>query len=238
MKTHISKKLLILAALICGAIAQTRPGTRSTPEDISSIRTGDYLRRDYIEKLNATHSSLKAETSGTAQLIQVSKESNGLQFSVIFNFHEGGYAFLVHGDGSFVELEGSSSSKPVLKVLTNRSFSLKFDAFPTETYRFVGDVNRYVATRMVVGKYRDQERRSYVFREDGWAIFPDRKFKYEIGTDHVLTHYDYFWDRGSDKFYAITKAAGKLNIFKTYGEMDESVDAKPILSLTVVSTRK
>lgn len=228
-------KLSIIVLLVSCAIAQTLPGPQTTRGNLRSIQTGDYLRRDYIEKLNATHSSLKAETSGTAQLIHVSREGDGVHFGAIFNFHEGGYTFLVRADDSFVELEGSSSSKPVLQVLTSHSFSLKFDKFPAETYLLVGDVHRYVAMRMIVGKYEDREGRSYAFLDDGWAIFPDRKFKYEIGTDHVLTHYDYFWDKGSDKFYAIKKVAGKLEVFKTYGEMDESVEAKPTLTLNIVS---
>lgn len=236
MQTHITAKLSVLALLVSGAIAQDQAPRPAG--DFRSVSTGDYLRSDYIEKLNATHSSLRAETSGTAQLIQVSRESGGLRFSVIFNFHEGGYDFLMREDGSFVDPDGFNHSNPVMKVLTARSFTLKFDKFPAATYQFVGNVNSYVGERMLAGKYQDHKGRPYVFRKDGWAIFPDRKFQYEIGLDHVLTGYDYFWDKDSKKVYAIKKTAGTLNIFKTYGEMDESVENRPILALRTVSGKE
>jgi hypothetical protein len=92
-----------------------------------------------------------------------------------------------------------------------------------------------------VGTYRDRRGLSYEFGEDGWAVFPDRKFKFEIGTDHVNgTGFDYFLDKGQASsplgasVIAFKWDRRVLQLFRTKEDKssdDEIPDRRPYLIL-------
>jgi hypothetical protein len=91
---------------------------------------------------------------------------------------------------------------------------------------------------VLAGRYVDDRGRNYLFGKDGWAIFPDRKFKYEVGIDHVLSGYDYFMDETARpiRTFEFKKVEGRLQIFEIRGEFpDEVVDKRPFVVLRAVS---
>jgi hypothetical protein len=139
-------------------------------------------------------------------LVIVNRHENLFNLEPIYNFHEGGDPFILHPDGSVTidERDSPYISNLSISVLSQDSFRLGFDdphdphtsLKPTD-YVFVQKAEAYIGKIVLVGKYKDRRGRSYEFGEDGWAVFPDRKFKFEIGLDHVWgTHLDYFFDEG------------------------------------------
>lgn len=229
----LAAKLSMVAVLLAPPIARAQEPPSGAKAG-SRLKIGDYLRTDYLEKLDATHSPLQASVPDTAQLIQVLGESDGLHLVTVFNFHDGGAAFLLAEDGSFSGIDELVPTHPDLNILTDHSFRLKFDEFPAATYQFADNAKSFVAGKTLAGMYKDQAGQVYVFRPDGWAIFPDRKFKYEVGLDHVFTHYDYFRDSDLRKNFAFERIGDKLSVFKTSGDAKESVEKTPTLSLKLV----
>jgi hypothetical protein len=130
-------------------------------------------------------------------------------------------------------------------MLSQDSFRLGFDevaahrSFETD-YVFVQNADAYIAKLVLVGTYKDRHGHRYKFGEDGWAVFPDRKFKFEIGTDHVLTSFDYFLDkrqstgRVKPSVVAFKWDRRMLQLFRTKEDengFDEILDCCPYLSL-------
>ena len=78
----------------------------------------------------------------------------------------------------------------MLRQVLNRHVFQSLTLPPGERKRdiltFVGDAIAYVAAEALVGTYTDDRGRSYVFGNDGWVVFPDRKFRYAVGVYHVL----------------------------------------------------
>jgi hypothetical protein len=127
-------------------------------------------------------------------------------------------------------------------VLDDRTVRFGYGAFKPVTYAYVKDAAAYVAKAVLVGRYKDEHGRIYEFREDGWAVFPDRRFEFEIGLDHVLDSYDYFMDAGQDKkhlpwaAWAFRWNRDTLQIFRTkeVDGFDQIIDARPLLVLDPV----
>jgi hypothetical protein len=185
-----------------------------------TLREGDYLSRAYIDQVKKTRSPLLAGSQYGPHLVTVNRHGNLLHLEPIYNFHEGGETFVLHPDGSITTPEPNYISNIAISVLSQDSFRLGFDdvaahaSFKTD-YVFVQNADAYIAKIVLVGTYKDRHGLSYEFGEDGWAVFPDRKFKFEIGTDHVLTGFDYFMDKSQ----APGQVAPSVIAFKWDGRM-------------------
>jgi hypothetical protein len=224
-------KVWLLIVAICGIASSGVAQSTTKPKELA---VGDYLRVDYVHELRQRASPLMAAVADTPQLVQVRKDENHLLFVTIFNFHEGGAEFVLHSDGSVaVGLNaGFEVSNVTLRVSDLHHFSLGFDKLKPAPYVFVGDAEHYVAKEVLSGRYTDQAGRPYVFGADGWAMFPDRRFKYLIGIDHVLNSFDYFEDKTANKTFGFRKRGKSLEVFGTSGEMSQNVEKEPLLSLT------
>lgn len=98
-------------------------------------------------------------------------------------------------------------------MVDDHTFTFGFDEFKPVTYVFVKDATDYISRAVLVGKDQDKQGRAYEFKGDGWAIFPDRKFKFEIGTDPVFNGYDYF--KENTRTWAFKWNGSHLQIFPT-----------------------
>ncbi len=237
----IPSLLFFLGILACN---RTAVGSSPGQQPISPLREGDYLSTSYIEELKSTRSPLTASpraSDSRVNLITVEKDGNLWRLMPIYNFHEGGEAFVLNPNGSVKDIKYVSNV--ALSVKNENSFRLGFDnagqSFKPTDYVFVQHVESYVAKVVLVGTYRDRRGGSYRFQEDGWAIFPDRNFKYEVGTDHVLTDFDYFMEIGPSRIASSLTAfkweADSLNLFRTKEPdeqgLDEIIDRHPYVSL-------
>lgn len=233
--------LFFLGILACNKQAV---GGFPRQQPTSPLREGDYLSTSYIEELKRTRSPLTASpraSDSRVNIITVEKDGNLWRLMPIYNFHEGGEAFELNPNGSVKDIKYVSNVD--LSVKDESSFRLGFEnagqSFKPTDYVFVQHVEAYVAKVVLVGAYRDRRGGSYRFQEDGWAIFPDRKFKFEVGTDHVLIDFDYFIEMGPSRVASSLTAfkweAGSLNLFRTKQQdeqgLDEIIDRHPYVSL-------
>jgi hypothetical protein len=139
----------------------------------------------------------------------------------------GGY----YSSGVTVTIDGDNL------ILTN------YDVEGPLNYVYVGDAQRYVAKRVLVGDYLDSEGKTYYFNEDGTALFGDVKFQYEIGLDFVERWHankdikirDYFQNSKTRELYEFEINDGVMSIYRTSGDMGEYVESEPFLKLKKIS---
>jgi hypothetical protein len=220
---------------VCGSLAQV--ALRPTPR--GPIVPGEYLRNDYIDKVKSTHSHQKALVSGSPQLIVVAPDAAGSLLTAILNFHEGGPDFLLR-DGNRLSVRedaGFDLANLTFAVLDGRHFRLGFASFGPQVYTFVGASSVFVAGFTVVGEYLDGKNQHYTFGRDGIASFPGRKFKYTVGTDEVLNRFDYYTDESSHRLFGFRRIDGRLDIFRTSGEMGQDIESRPWLTLNKCCAR-
>ncbi len=248
MRTRQINILLFLVIVLFGffterVLSQSSKNTSQLEQfkKVTVILRGDYLRSDYIEILEKTYSPLQAWVFGTYQLLKVSEEEKGLLLQPIINFHEGGPDFILRKDGSIITrlAAGHDTSNLSIEIIDTRHFKLGFDKFKPMLYSFVGNADRYVTNKVLAGEYSDEKGRHYIFGTDGWAVYPNDKFEYQVGLDHILLRFDYFFDKKTeDKVYAFKIHNDMLEIFGTSGEINQIVDKRPLLSLKKVGPAK
>ena len=219
--------LMILAAGCSAEQAQVQP-------EVDNLRTGEYLREDYIHALCDTLSPLRAtRTDDNPQLIIVGRDKAGTSFMPNHNFHEGDSMFRLSRNRMFKpDDQGASNSMNFrLRVRGAESFSLLKGNMEL-AFRFVGDAGRWVTEAVLTGRYKDAQGKPYIFGPGGEASFPgNRRFKYALGMDHVLNPFDYIYSADLEKTWAVAISRTKLLIYEVHGDHDEIVAAKPKWSL-------
>ena len=225
-----------LLVSLLGCDSRTHEITPASPQPVVRLSEGDYLSNAYIDTLKSTRSAFKAGETGQMNLVVVHRQGTKFLLQPIFNFHEGGSEFAIHEDGSVSSVEPVTeyTRNPSAHVLDDHTFAFGFAEFKPVKFVFVKDAAAYVSSTILVGKYQDKQGRPYEFRGDGWAIFPDRKFKFEIGTDHVFDHFDYFME--NKKTWAFKRNGSLLQIFPTVAveDFDQISSDRPYLSLKEV----
>lgn len=225
----------LLVVLLFGCNTKTREITPSQSPRFAQLSEGDYLSSAYIDTLKSTRSALEAGKTGQMNLIVVHREGMKFLLEPIFNFHEGGTEFAIDEGGSVSSVESDEYTRnPSVTVVDDHTFTFGFGEFKPVTYVFVKNATDYVSRTVLVGKYHDKQGRAYEFKKDGWAVFPDRKFKFEIGTDHVLDAFDYFIE--NRKMWAFKRDGSQLQIFPTNDVegFDQISSDRPYLSLREV----
>jgi hypothetical protein len=221
---------LIASFLLAGASLRAQAGPGALPR---ALKLGDYLRDDYVRGLIASRSPFRSSVYDSPQSAKVIRRDGESVLIAVFNFHEGGPDFVILPNGSLaVESDaGSDLSNLTFTILDSTRFRMGFDKFEPQTFIYVGNLDRYVAKFTVVGDYVDGRNRRYAFRADGTAVFPDREFKYSVGTDHVLNHFDYFEDETAHVTYGFKWHNGVLDLFRTHGAIGQDVDNTPFSTL-------
>jgi len=199
---------------------------------ISNAPVGDYLREDYVKRLNALHSAFRADIFDAPTLLVLAKHDTGLHVQTIINFHEGDVSLEWMEDGKVRVLDDGSDVDNV-KLIADwpNSVMLGYGQQGLTRYVFVGNAAQYIDQKLLVGRYVDSSGKSYEFGEHGLATFPDHKLKYEIGIDHVINHFDYFTDMKSGKVFAFERTKFGINLYNTSGPLDQVMDAAPFANL-------
>lgn len=230
---------IILVALL-GCSTTNRGRSPESSQLSVHLSEGDYLSSAYIDALKSTRSPLEAGKTGQLNSIPVQRDGKRLLLTPHYNFHEGGVQFAFQNNGSLSpaspEYAWSEEDAKHLSAIVVDEHTLRFglgDDKPA-TYIFVKSANAYVSRVVLAGKYRDSHGRVYEFTKDGWAVFPDRKFRFEIGLDHVLDDFDYFMD--GTKTWAFKRKGAELQIFPTSGAggLEEISSNRPYLTLREV----
>lgn len=207
--------VLGLLVSLCACNREKRDTTIAPPEGFSRLLQGEYLSATYIDALQRTHSPDAAgKAIGEIGLVIVKREGAKVLLTPIFNFHEGSGWLAVNADGSLSDAESGSpdTSGLSVNVLDDGSLRVASRTSRPARYIFVKSVEDYVAKAVLVGRYHDNQGRTYEFREDGWAVFPDHKFKFEVGVDYVVDDFDYFYSVDDHKMWAFAKNGAALKI--------------------------
>lgn len=205
------------------AIAQTYP-----------ILIGDYLSVEYINVLQKTHSPLTAaEESDGRQYIPGKMLDNEPNFTVMGGFHQGLGGFGINSAG---KIDAHSFGKQLsgIKILNNKEFILMFDDKDL-TYRYVGNLNQFIASQTIVGKYKSDIGELYTFTVEGTATYPGKTFQYKVFSDYVMVGFDSFFEvkpKGGGKVYGFKLIKNKLQLFNMGGPMGDEPEDKPFVTLT------
>jgi hypothetical protein len=176
-----------VAGLIAMALALL-PGISSVAAALPGV--GDYLEVGYIAALRNTRSIMAAAKDDmdaeAPQGVEVRPEDDGIKFSIVVNWHEGGTLFWMKKDGSFsYDKNWFHAEKAKLVIRDQRHF----------------------------GKYVDASDKPYEFGDDGVAHFPKKEFKYALILDVVGAGYDHFQVNGAQSYMGFRWEKGKLLLF-------------------------
>lgn len=228
---------LLVALLGCST---TKRGADTESSQLTvQLSVGEYISSAYIDALKSTRSPLEAGKTGELNSISVQQDGKRLLLMPGYNFHEGGIEFAFQNDGSLSpaspEDAGSGNTRNLsARVVDDHTLRFGLGDDKPATYIFVKSATDYVSKLVLAGKYRDSRGRPYEFTQDGWAVFPDRKFRFEIGLDHVLDGFDYFMD--GTKMWAFKRKGVELQIFPVSNAdgPDEISSDQPYLTLREV----
>ena len=198
------------------------------------LQLGDYLSVEYIDYLIQTRSPITAgEKSDQRRYCKVEFDvkDKKLYFG-IGNLHDSEALYVTNSTlGNVTKVFGQFPVK--LKVFSPSEFSIKVDA-KVVRFRYVGNFQIYIARNTVAGKYKDNKGALYTLTEEGLAMFPDRKFRYEVPTDLTMG-FDQFYEipiRDDGIKYGFKVINSELQLFKIVGEFVDKPEPNPFLILT------
>jgi hypothetical protein len=210
----------------------------------SVIKSGDYLKSDYIEMIKKTHSPYSASRSSTEPTLLTAYKGE-YDLVLIHYFHEFHDGLNIMKDGKAHRM-GSGVENPSAVSITANGDNLiltGYDSHGPLHYIYVGDVKRFVAGKVIVGDYVDSEGKTYSFKEDGTAYFGEVRFHYEIGLDFVLrpnsrkdnNKRDYFQNTKSRELFEYEVKDGVMSIYRTSGQELMDVESEPFLKIKKMS---
>jgi hypothetical protein len=217
----------ISVAQICFAIISMLCTSQAQP----AVATGEYLRTDYISLLKSTRSPRKSTISGSAQLLLVNRDTNGISIQAIFNFHEGGLTFLLKPDGKIVLTE-EQVTNPFVGIIDSAHIKLGYNTSPAQIYCFVGNAEHFAEGICLVGQYLDKDKKKYIFMNDGTVLLRQNKLNYQIGLDvFPALDYDYFTTQSPTDTtqYAFSRQNDTIMLFDVVGGdlwQDGKIDLK------------
>jgi len=233
-----SLAILIPATVSIFALCQGCASRQSPISFAEKLRTGDYLREDYIEALCSTFSPLRAtRPDDYPQLIQVACDQIGIAFMPVHNFHEGDNLYVAAKDGVLKERDDDVPRElGRLTIHGIEAFSLS-TGIRTYRFRFVADAERWVTNAVIAGSYKDASGHDYSLGRDGMAHFLRQKpFSYTLGLDHVLTGHDYIYSRNPERSWAVFISKKGIALHDGSGDADEIVSEAPRWTLTRLSS--
>lgn len=234
MRISHKNHLAILFIFFSGCVVLFCQG-KPTPPRTTVLLPGEYLRADYIEKINKTRSPRAAAVAGSPQLMIITKSAGGLLFQMILNFNEGGPEFLLGADGSVKTMvdAGFNLSNLTVDILDSLHVRIASGSFPSSTFAHVNKAESFVAGRCLVGTYKDDTGNNFVFSNEGKTSFPDRSHTFKIGLFYYPADtldnmkidsidYAFQWHQETLSIYAVSGGS----LFP-----DGAIDSKPLVSL-------
>jgi hypothetical protein len=208
------------------------------------IKSGEYLKSDYISMIEKTHSPYTALTSSTDPALLIAYKGE-YDLVLIHYFHEFRDGLNIRDDGKAYRMGPDwkdSSSESFTVDVDNLTFT-DYNSHGPLHYIYVGDVKRFIAGKTIVGDYVDAEGKTYSFREDGTAYFGEVQFPYEIGLDFALrpnsgknnSKRDYFQNSKSRELFEYEINDGVMSIYRTSGQESMDVEPEPFLKIKKIN---
>lgn len=238
MKIQMQLLYVFLNIIIfCSPTSVTAAGKNN-----SVIKSGDYLKSDYIDLIEKTHSPYAALRSSIEPVLLMAYKGGGFDLVLIHDFHEFHGGLNIMKDGKAYRM-GEVPSAVSITVDGDNLILTGYDSRGPLRYIFVGDVKRFVAGKAIVGDYVDSEGKTYSFKEDGTVSFGEVRFQYEIGLDFVLRPYsnkdknrrDYFQNSQSRELFEYEIKDGVMSIYRTSGQESMDVEPEPFLKIKKTS---
>jgi hypothetical protein len=225
----------IIIILFCSSAYVT-----DNEEKNPKIRSGEYLKSDYVDAIERTHSPYAAQNSSSEPtLLRAYKGAYDL--ILVHYFHEFYDGLNIMEDGKAHRIVGNGKGSPAVSVTVEGDNLILTDYDSNEPlhYIYVGDAQRFVARKVLVGDYVDAEGNTYSFREDGTAYFRDVQFPYEVGLDFVLRprsgknkdKRDNFRNSKSREIFEYELIDGVMYIYRTSGQEAMDVEPEPFLEI-------
>ena len=163
----------------------------------------------------------------------VGDDGNQETITTIFNFHEGGPEFSINSRSSLsvVETAGFDVSNLVFQIDNEKKFSISFEKYKLHNFLYVKDSTAFISKKLLAGIYKDSLGYRYIFNDTGEAIFPNSKFNYTIGLDHIEIRSDYFIDNTNNITWGFIRRTSRLDIYPTEGNDVKTISNEPRYSL-------
>jgi hypothetical protein len=240
MKRQMQLLFVFLITLLVCSSTHATPAVKSNP----AIKSGEYLKSDYISMIEKTHSPYAALTSSKEPILLVAYKGE-YDLVLIHYFHEFDDGLNIRDDGKACRI-GTDGKDPSAESFTVDGDNLTFTDYNSHGplhYVYVGNAERFVARKVIIGDYVDAVGKTYSFREDGTAQFGDVQFPYEIGLDFVLrpnsgknnSKRDYFQNSKSRELFEYEIKDGVMSIYRTSGAEAMDVETEPFLKIKKVN---
>jgi hypothetical protein len=200
------------------------------------IQEGGYLLEAYINVLMRTH-----EPRGAAkqivdpQYFQANRTAGGYRLTLLNNFHEGFLSLDLDEDGKSLnsKIDGIVSSSNFLPI-DSKSFSIIYHGKKL-IYRYIGNLAQFVNEQTIAGVYVDSNNVRYQFTSDGFAVFPDKKFRFSVEVDPIsFTSFEFYYEEAPTHpwpIFGFKIKNRKLLIYDVLGDGPGELSKKPRLVL-------
>ena len=204
------------------------------------IRSGEYLKSDYVDAIEKTRSPYAALNSSSEPTLLLAYKGE-YDLVLVHNFHEFHDGLNIMEDGKAHRMEDKGEGSPAVSIAVegDNLILTGYDPNGPLHYIYVGNAQRFVARKVLAGDYVDAEGETYSFREDGTAYFRDVQFPYEVGLDFVLrprseknkNKRDYFRNSKSRELFEYEIKEGVMYIYRTSGQESMDVESEPFLKI-------
>jgi hypothetical protein len=233
------KKILCLSLFIF--LFELPAFCASTVKSDLEIKQGEYLISDYVEILEKTHSPYLASLSSKRPELLIAYKGE-YDLVLVHDFHEFHDGLNIINGKAYRAVSGEKNTDSKAITISVDSGNLTLTGYDTSTplyYIYVGDVQRFVALKVIAGDYADTEGTTYSFKEDGTASFGEKHFKYEIGLDFIMRpntdktgkKRNYFLNSETHELFEYEITDGLMSIYRTNGQESMDVETIPYLKI-------
>lgn len=187
---------------------------------------GDWIQRDFVQDVRKNRSIYTVIKTKESKLLTFSFIEDSGQYAVIRRAKECWIESLSRKDEVVnLGVEGAGEKNDfcedfpkTLRLLDAKS---RPDAVEISGIAYVRDSKDWLARAAIAGTYRDENGREFKFDADGKAKWPDREFRYSVGTRN-------FEGNQSDYFQIKSKATPKPADYYCFRWQDSSLLVQPV----------
>lgn len=206
----------------------------------TQLESGNFISSKYLKVLKKTHSPLTAEGGRAINLLVVEKNQDATEVTPIINFHEGVPMFRIDQSGTvtLVNTDGLKIDHYIMQIVNSKEIIVGYGSYPPERFIFVKDLQGVINGKSIAGRYTDRKGRPYKFASNGVATTPTGTLRFAVASDHVLEHFDYFYDLDTHQTYSFVRQKCRLEIYHILDDIEDPFHRKGINKRLFVSLRE
>jgi len=196
----------VLFSTIVGNNALALEPQQQTAKPLCKMSQGDYLLDVYIDTLKKTKQPrIVAKQITDPEYFKGICSDQRIVLTLLDNFHEGLGSVDIdlrhNAQGS--KLDGKSGLTNLL-VRSKKSFSIDYHG-KTLKYQNIGSIAKFINSHTLAGIYTDSNNNRYEFSADGEAVYPDKKFYYQVEVDPISRQrFEFFYEKKPNRPWPIT----------------------------------